>query len=678
MKIRIKKLPEMKTGGVFNYMPYAGLLSTNPFGLIQSNTKNLDKSYNDTIKAIEKDKANLEAEHGEVLFKFDAGGIFKIMGKSHAKGGTPLKADPGDFIFSNDKSLAITEKEAEIFNLSYSSKGQHLNTPAKILKKEIDTRLYNKYMVTLNDPNADLLAKTTAQLMLGKYMEKIGQLGYLQESKKDFPQGLPQFAQGTAPVHSNDIVDAQDKALMFAKYGGVFKKFDEGGLNYVDDESKCPCGGVYPNCTPCTQAQLDALAKKAVKGKKEDVVGMTKQGRSGNADIYHSGTDPNLKTINVPLGKPGGNINERWKRKIQGFIDQGATLDQLVTQKHGTKEGLEKMFKFPVLTPGTDKIIAVEDQATPAPGYNPTPTMLNPPTGALPPNSLNPVPEVPFQGFNIGMNAQEVLSGIMPYLTAASQPTYYDMLTQKYSPNIRLDRLNNTQERSDIKQSSGIAQRELLGAGVSALALSDVAGNEARNIQQSNARVDSGNTQIANQESMVNYQADQQDNMFNLGQVHQTYNNNILSRQRRNEMLANGTNQSIGNFLAIQNNLDTINQQATAAVLPFLSSVDSVDENGNPIKVQVPPITFNERRMPIPTGFGSLDSVGVKNAAATPTSDDYKAAYEYFLGKGVTPDKAAQAATIIFYGKNGQKGAAGIQPNNPYASMMSSLYNFQR
>ena len=53
------------------------------------------------------------------------------------------------------------------------------------LEREIDIKLYNKYVNTLNDPKADKFAKATAQLMLKKYQDKIGQIGFLQESNPE-------------------------------------------------------------------------------------------------------------------------------------------------------------------------------------------------------------------------------------------------------------------------------------------------------------------------------------------------------------------------------------------------------------------------------------------------------------------------------------------------------------
>jgi hypothetical protein len=710
MKIKIKGLPVMKQGGgVFNPTPFAGaaISPTNPFGLISSDKSNEQQTYNTSIKPICKDKANIEAEKGEVLFKFDAGGIFKIMGKRHSDGGTPLKADEGDFIFSNDRKLAITKTDADRFNLAFSGRGKRANTPAKILSKEIDFDKYNKFVTTLNDPNTDVIAKTTAQLMLGKYLQKIGQVGYLQEAKKKFPQGLPEFSQGTAPVYSNEVMDAEDKSEMF-KYGGKYLPKAQMGiislLSNLNKRQQDQTPGTIPtislNLNGGPQNVFDKNWMNVLSGNPRAVLS-----KEAQANINQQILSPQHKRAAGMYGDSDWDKQDFMNRH-PWYFGQNSNFDfsnpkdvsdfqtkyndranQLFGQNYFTGKGFRgldgKFGEYTYNAPSLNR-----------PGYmnqvpdftTPTPTMRqltpNNNSGVPSPNNISNVPEVPFQGFDIGMNGAEVLSGIMPYLSAASMPTYYDMLSQKYSPNIRLDRQDNTNEINQIQQQSSLAQRELfsnLRGKTAALATGDIRSNEALNLLKSNAQLAGENTNIANQESMVNYQADQQDNMFNIQQVHQTYNNNVLSRQRRNEQLANGVTQSLNNFLAIKNNLDTLNQQATSAVLPYLSEVDAVDEKGNPIKVQVSPIGLNKNRIPVPTGYGSLDSVGVRNLANAPSSDDYKAAYEYFLSKGVTPDKAAQAATIIFYGKNGQKNAAAAyNPTNPYAAMMSSLYNFGR
>src|SRR5687768_11774365 len=117
MKIRITELPNLKMGGILADYPYAGTTSNdNPFGSIASNTTSDEENVNASAKPVDRDLANMEAEKGELLLKFDLGGLFAVKGKSHSQGGTPLKADAGDFIFSKDKELAITKQEKELFD----------------------------------------------------------------------------------------------------------------------------------------------------------------------------------------------------------------------------------------------------------------------------------------------------------------------------------------------------------------------------------------------------------------------------------------------------------------------------------------------------------------------------------------------------------------------------------
>lgn len=691
MKIRIKKLPKAKQGGFFNNLPWAGSNPNNPFGSITSDVTNEDKTYNDSIKAIKKEDANVEAEKGEVLFKFDAGGIFKINGKKHSEGGTPLKVDAGDFIFSNDKALAITKKEAEKFEVCYSDKGKAMNTPAKILSKDVDLKQYNKFIATLLDPKSDEIAKRTAQLMLEKYSEKIGQIAYLQEAKKGFPQGMPEFSHGTAPVYANEVDDEIKDAPQYAKYGGWVMQ--QGGLfgamrnrQQVEEDPFVPVSGDGNNGKIPTGAHPRNIPNWGLW--QGDLLPTFKNrfGVTNAADKISS-----LDEISTRLGYTGPKDNKAFQQWLYNSSPENKAI---IDKWHSQYE--DPMINTPVnqrnrfdgkigirwaeamnemLNPPRDRVTNIPITRQPLPQFTPKVNLNRP-------NVVQPgqVPELPFQGFNIGMNAQEVLSGIMPYMSALSLPTYYDMLTQKYSPNIRLDRLNNTEEVNNIQQQSSLAQRELfsnLSGQTAALATGDLRANEMMNIGKSNANINNANTQIANQESMVNYQADQQDNMFNLQNVHQTYNNNVLARQRRNEQLANGTIGSLNNFMAIQNNLDGLNQQMTAAVLPYLSTVDAKDKNGNPIKVQVPPMTINRNRIPVPTGFGSFDAAGIANLANAPNTDDYNQLISNLITvHGMSPNEAGKTAAIIMYTRSGNKGSA-YDPSNPFAAIMAQRYNFK-
>lgn len=139
--------------------------------------------------------ANVEAEAGETLYgDVDGDGQnehMKIGGKPHSQGGTNIEAPEGSFIFSKklkEKDPAVLKMFGKSFKrggVSYSD-----------IAKQYDV---NKYKAVMEDPNADPIAKSTAQLMVKNYDRKIAQLATAQEYSKGFPQGQPQ-TQAAVPM----------------------------------------------------------------------------------------------------------------------------------------------------------------------------------------------------------------------------------------------------------------------------------------------------------------------------------------------------------------------------------------------------------------------------------------------------------------------------------------------
>lgn len=179
-----------------------------------------DMGVTQSMKPVDEDVANIEAEKGELLVKPDLMGLYNITGKKHSQGGTPLYAEGGSFIFSNDPKLAISKHERDVFGFKQGgSTSKSHNTPAKVLNREIRPKDYNAYIATLQEPGSDKIAKTTAALMLEKMQSKIGQVAYLQETKKNKP--VPQFAMGSAPVQQGQFNDIEEKMDEYA-YGGSY------------------------------------------------------------------------------------------------------------------------------------------------------------------------------------------------------------------------------------------------------------------------------------------------------------------------------------------------------------------------------------------------------------------------------------------------------------------------
>ena len=143
-----------------------------------------------TLGPVDREEANLEAEVGETaVTNLNADGIpeqYKIGGKRHYDGGTPLNLPDKSYIFSRDKSMKIKDaKILEQFGITNPPPGGV--TPADIAKKYN----LNKYKKILLDKDADETEKATAEMMISNYTIKLGKLALIQESMKGFPEGIP-------------------------------------------------------------------------------------------------------------------------------------------------------------------------------------------------------------------------------------------------------------------------------------------------------------------------------------------------------------------------------------------------------------------------------------------------------------------------------------------------------
>lgn len=217
-----------------------------------------DVEVNSTLKPVPRSEANLEAEKGEVAALPTKSGIpdtFKIGGKRHHSGGTPLNLPSDSFIFSDTAKMKI--KDVTIlaqFGLPERKGGY---TPAEIAKK-YDVNSFKK---VLADPDTDKLQKQTAEMMIANYNLKLAKLALVQESMKGFPQGIPmiampyieemqidpaQFVQmnpggaddeqaQTEQGEMDDVgTEAQGRFGGYMRDGGIIDYFDKGGAKYKD------------------------------------------------------------------------------------------------------------------------------------------------------------------------------------------------------------------------------------------------------------------------------------------------------------------------------------------------------------------------------------------------------------------------------------------------------------
>lgn len=189
-----ESLPEAKTGQQID-----GALAIQPTAMggsgIDQYIGKPQTQVKTTLGPEDRDKANLEAEKGETAYGDINGDGFtehyKIGGKRHHEGGTPLNLPDDTFIFSDTASMKIKDpKILAKFGKDTKEKGKSY-TPAE-LAKQYDI---NKYRKILQDPNSDALDKKTAELMIRNYNMKLGALALAQESKKGFPQGIPKVSE---------------------------------------------------------------------------------------------------------------------------------------------------------------------------------------------------------------------------------------------------------------------------------------------------------------------------------------------------------------------------------------------------------------------------------------------------------------------------------------------------
>ena len=187
------------------------------------------------LNAAPRQAANLEAEKGEtVVTDLDDNMIpehYKIGGKKHSEGGTPLNLPAKSFIFSDHKSMAIGGEALKKFIPGSSKKKM---TPAQIASlKKFDMSRENEI---LKDEDADIFAKDTAKRNIQSKLVKLGELAMEQESKKDFENGIPDIAvpylnrNGVTPEQVQMInAEMEQRNMMeeMAMYGK--ETYEEGG-----------------------------------------------------------------------------------------------------------------------------------------------------------------------------------------------------------------------------------------------------------------------------------------------------------------------------------------------------------------------------------------------------------------------------------------------------------------
>jgi len=310
--IRLKSVPnKAKTGSQLDY----SLVDRNTL-FLKPNTP-VDSDVKNTMGAVSRDKANIEAEGGEtVVGDINNDGYLEhqtIVGKRHTQGGVPLNVPEGSFIFSDTKKMKIKDPEVlAIFGMKPSKDGY---TPAEIAKKYN----INDYIAILKDPAKDKYSKETAEIMLESNVKKLGMLALIQESMKGFPDGVPAIAESVIGQMQGQSAEEAQESPEEQSAEGPQREMTEGEQpqqRFGGQLTKAQFGknnDLNPNTTTTyfptkqeTQKAIQEQKLKNEKAKKLQKVSKSKDGYTGYWDrVGHEG----LRVLGI--GTPG---KDTWAR----------------------------------------------------------------------------------------------------------------------------------------------------------------------------------------------------------------------------------------------------------------------------------------------------------------------------------------------------------------------------
>ena len=336
--------PQMAYGGQMGY----GLdLGARRLWMNQDDDKGSEVT--DSIEEVPREQANIEAEGGETaLIPYEKDGTYihkKIKGNRHTEGGVPLNVPEGTFIYSDTKKMKLGGPVLQMFGKSEKSTKKF--TPATLAKQ------YNidKYKAILDDPKSDPIKKRTAELMLQNFQKKLSQLALVQESKKGFPQGIPEVArdyyqqmqqaeqakQTSAPQNQiqqpqeaqeqqqgqdvdQDTEQGEQPQAMYGgfRYGGGLDRY-QGDVKGSEVRSY---NGVDYSPAPTNFNPNLADDFTASKPENEGYTYYNKPGAEGVAGTA------------VPQGIRGKINPNSWKYAVDKYAPQGATLEDLKSAGH--------------------------------------------------------------------------------------------------------------------------------------------------------------------------------------------------------------------------------------------------------------------------------------------------------------------------------------------------------
>lgn len=327
-------------------------------------TQKMQNGGQPMLNASPRSAANLEAEKGEtVVTDLDNNRIpehYKIGGKKHSEGGTPLNLPPKSFIFSDHKSMSIKGDALKKFIPGTSKKKM---TPAQIASnKRFDISEENEI---LKDADADAMAKATAERNIQSKLVKLGELAMEQESIKDFENGIPEIAmpflkrQGVSPEQVQMInAELEQKNMMdemaaaYGKetygYGGSYKKYQTAGqTNQIYAPDVASIFNKYG--LSFDTSNIGATSYKDIQSFKGDgFYGGAEENIQGFKEVF-SELYPDTEKLVASLGTAGKNTSNPEVKKFQEWYtntyipQQAQGIAAEIKSKRGTDVSAEDL-----------------------------------------------------------------------------------------------------------------------------------------------------------------------------------------------------------------------------------------------------------------------------------------------------------------------------------------------
>jgi hypothetical protein len=192
MKVRIKKAPQI--------MAYGGQ-KKHSLDIVRTTIDDYKPDFNDverknTRGADPRGESNAELEGREIVVQPNKQ-VYKVVGPDHnpdpnKPGGVPMNLPEGSFVFSKRKLGGMGVKGAVLKNFGKSENDKKTYSFAELAEQYNPNKFYDA--IVNGAGKLDTLTLNTLAANIQRYEDKLADLAILQESKKGFPQGVPDIA----------------------------------------------------------------------------------------------------------------------------------------------------------------------------------------------------------------------------------------------------------------------------------------------------------------------------------------------------------------------------------------------------------------------------------------------------------------------------------------------------